>query len=149
MSDEAEMSDRRSQEIWALFEAALAHSAAERSAWLVDACREDRSLQTEVERLLAAHERAEGILDQPIAPLAVRALSVLESALVGDRQVGPYLLGLLPGGGGQGPGAEDGECSIKRMTLGSIATSRSSYCRRTSGSTSRPSCVSSPKTGPR
>jgi eukaryotic-like serine/threonine-protein kinase len=52
--------------ITTLFHAALARDAAERAAWLRDACGTDDVLRAGVERLLAAHERAGSFGDVPL-----------------------------------------------------------------------------------
>ena len=87
--------DRR-DEVEALFEAALERPAAERDAWL-EAATGDAWLRAEVRALLAAHERAAGILELPGGAVA---------RLLGDRpaeapeRVGPYRLVRPVGRGG-------------------------------------------------
>ncbi|MFO7587699.1 MAG: protein kinase [Gemmatimonadota bacterium] len=54
--------------VFELFEAALERPAVERSAWLAGQVGDDPSLQAEVEAMLSAHEREEGILELPIRP---------------------------------------------------------------------------------
>ena len=49
------MTSDRWEQIFALFDAALARPEAERAAFLTDQCREDAHLRQEVESLLAAH----------------------------------------------------------------------------------------------
>ncbi|HLL47591.1 MAG TPA: hypothetical protein VK399_12825, partial [Longimicrobiaceae bacterium] len=49
-----------------LFEAALERPTVERAAWLREACWDDPELHGRVRRLLAAHERAEGVLEHPV-----------------------------------------------------------------------------------
>ncbi|MGD8700347.1 MAG: tetratricopeptide repeat protein, partial [Gemmatimonadales bacterium] len=53
-----------------LFEAALGRPREERSTWLSQACSDDPVIRTEVEQMLLAHERADGILDRPIHSFA-------------------------------------------------------------------------------
>jgi hypothetical protein len=55
-----------------LFAAALERSsAADRQAFLDEACAGDRALRQRVERLLAAHEKTVGILERPIMPTRI------------------------------------------------------------------------------
>ncbi len=51
-----------------LAEAAARSDPAERAAFLAQACGDDRELSAEVERLLAAHERAGDFLETPVKP---------------------------------------------------------------------------------
>jgi hypothetical protein len=64
----------RRHEIESIFEAALDLPAAERSRWLADRCGGDQRLRAEVDALIAAHERAEGMLEANIGAAAVGAL---------------------------------------------------------------------------
>lgn len=94
------MSDARTRRaaIEAVFEDALEVAPDERSGWLAARCGGDRALQREVEALLAAHGRPDGILNLPAA--------VLAGALVGDsahgRRIGPYRVIREIGRGGMG-----------------------------------------------
>jgi serine/threonine-protein kinase len=72
----------RWDDIETLFESALDRPPEDRIRWLHGTC-DDPELCAEVERLLRAHERAEGILDAP-APLAPG------SADVQGHRIGPY-----------------------------------------------------------
>ncbi len=80
-----------------IFEAALSLPPRERRACVVEACGADHALAGRVEDLLAAHERANGILDGP-API-VELMSTPH--LVGKR-IGPYELISRIGAGGMG-----------------------------------------------
>ena len=69
-----------------LFAAALERAAtADHEALLDEACAGDLALRARVERLLAAHEKTVGILDQPVMPPRPR----------GDA-AGPSLEGVSP-----------------------------------------------------
>jgi non-specific serine/threonine protein kinase len=95
-------SENNWKQIEALFEAALERPESERLAWLQSACPTDPVLCREVERMLAAHERAEGILEEPLDSLAA---GVLEEADLGpgrEGRVGPYRLLEEIGRGGMG-----------------------------------------------
>lgn len=56
----------RWERIFELFESALERPPAERAAWLAGGTRNDPSLRAEVEAMLSAHEREEGILERPV-----------------------------------------------------------------------------------
>jgi len=102
------MPTNRWNDIEALFDAALDREPDERTAWLAEVC-DDEDLREEVLRLLAAHERSDGILDRPL-PLREKilvdtSLAPLASApdldLTGER-LGPYRLIREIGRGGMG-----------------------------------------------
>ena len=58
-----------------LFEAALSREGADRVEYVAIACRGDEPLRSEVERLLADHDRAGSFLEQsPSVPRASRVL---------------------------------------------------------------------------
>lgn len=57
----------RWQRVSELFDAALDRPSGERRRWLEEACGGDESLRREVEAMLAADERAEGVLERPPA----------------------------------------------------------------------------------
>lgn len=78
------MSDRW-EKIEALFEAALEQPQGERASWLEAHCG-DEDLRAEVQKLLAAHERTDGILDRPLPWWAGAAEEM------SGRRIGPYRL---------------------------------------------------------
>ncbi len=90
-------SERR-ELIDAVFDAALDRPTAERMAWLVERCGDDRGLLREVEKLLDAHARTSGILDR-WPPIPVRA-SVAE--VQPEGRFGPYRVLRELGRGGMG-----------------------------------------------
>jgi serine/threonine-protein kinase len=94
------MNRNRRQQIEALFERALDLEASRRSAWLANACHGDESLVHEVVALLAAHERAAGLLEAD----AVRAAAAVAKAnRVSTRErIGPYRLDGVIAEGGMG-----------------------------------------------
>jgi serine/threonine-protein kinase len=64
------MNSKRRQRVYTVFEASLRCDPAERAALLDTLCGDDSELRAEVERLLAADERAsrEGFLTNPAPP---------------------------------------------------------------------------------
>jgi serine/threonine-protein kinase len=92
--------DRRA-EVDALFDAALDRTRAERSAWLAGACGDDPWLRDEVAALLAAHDRAEGLLDGDPGRLVTPARPGPGASAAPDR-VGPWRLVEEIGRGGMG-----------------------------------------------
>ena len=87
--------DRR-REIESIFDGALDRPADDRSAWLAERCAGDGALQREVEALLSAHGRVDGVLDRP-PPVAVP----FESPAM-HRHIGPYRVLRELGRGGMG-----------------------------------------------
>lgn len=122
-----EPSEHRSEQdrwlrIGALFDQALELPADQRCGWLAEVCPGDPEVRREVESMLSAHDRAEGILEHSVPPvvstlaeLTGRGLSMLDglSELGGrpvpvdqedpsGRRVGPYRLLREVGRGGMG-----------------------------------------------
>jgi hypothetical protein len=97
------MTPERWRRIEELYHAVLAQDAAERAAFLAEACAGDEGLRQEVESLLANPASVEGFLDRPAMAVAAQMVSdVVASRLVlaaGDR-LGPYeIVGALGAGG--------------------------------------------------
>ena len=90
------MGATRREQVEQLFEAALDRPAGERAAWLREACWDDPDLHDEVARLLAAHDRAAGVLELPGG-----AVAALLHAPPPER-VGPYRIVREIGRGGMG-----------------------------------------------
>ncbi len=99
--------DARWKEVGALFDRALERPGPERLAWLAEVCG-DGEIRSEVEELLAAHERSTGILEQPIPQPAEpsewrESPEQLPRVLLGtgaEQRVGSYrLLGEIAKGG--------------------------------------------------
>jgi predicted ATPase/serine/threonine protein kinase len=93
------MTSERWKRIEALFEAALERPRELRDAWLREACPNDADLIQEVEQLLRAHQKADGILEKPVHALATHLAGPTP---VGDPTVGPYRLIKEIGRGGMG-----------------------------------------------
>jgi Tol biopolymer transport system component len=99
------MTSDRWQQITAIFHAALARDAAERSAFVAANCAGDSALRREVQSMLAAHLDAGGFGETPAFAAAalpdVRS-AVSEVALPRGTRVGPYETMSLLGMGGMG-----------------------------------------------
>ncbi|MGB7924177.1 MAG: serine/threonine-protein kinase, partial [Pyrinomonadaceae bacterium] len=95
------MTPERWKQVEEIFSAALEHEeGGERAAFLSRACAGDETLRGEVERLLAAHDRAGSFIEDPPfkVPKAVKAERSTES--LAGRAIGHYkILGLLGSGG--------------------------------------------------
>jgi len=94
------MEPTRRAEIEAVFDDALDQPTEARAAWLVARCGTDAALLAEVDALLAAHARADGILDH--APRARLEAATTDVAPVLDRHIGPYRVVRELGRGGMG-----------------------------------------------
>ncbi|MCH8948413.1 MAG: protein kinase, partial [Acidobacteria bacterium] len=84
----------------ALFKAVLQRDAAQRPAFLAEACDGDTQLKAQIEQLLVAHERAKEAMKTPVfGGQAEIDQLVVAPATVGDR-IGGYLLRDILGEGG-------------------------------------------------
>jgi tetratricopeptide (TPR) repeat protein len=88
--------------VFELFEKALEQPQDARAAWLDGACAGQETLRREVESLLAGHQRAEGILERPVQPLAQAALDEAQQAAAPQECAGPYRILAEIGRGGMG-----------------------------------------------
>jgi non-specific serine/threonine protein kinase len=93
------MSDDRWRRVSQLFDDALDQPADLRDIWLARACAGDAELESEVRRMLSAHDRA-GILDRSIGGLASSALDEVQAIHSGS--IGPYRILREVGRGGMG-----------------------------------------------
>ena len=99
------MNPERWRQIEELYQAAWERDAAERAAFLVEACAGDEELRREVESLLAAGERAkesEGFLNQTALQVAAQALAGDTARSLVGRKIGRYQILSLLGIGGMG-----------------------------------------------
>ena len=85
-------------EVEAIFEAALELSSADRGRWLAERCGLNHQLRAEVDALIAAHERAEGMLEADIGDAAASALQQVNRG----RRIGVYRVLREVGRGGMG-----------------------------------------------
>src|SRR5215813_12151018 len=96
------MKTERWEKVIDLFQSALERAPEERTAFLDEACHDDKGLRREVESLLTSHERAENFIEVPafeVAPELVPKHSA--DALVG-KLIGHYRIESLIGIGGMG-----------------------------------------------
>lgn len=102
------MPNQRWQQIESLFDGALEHPEDERLSWLAKKCPHDAELRSEVEQMLLAHKRAEGVLEKPVEKLASGLLEQnaapprREEPALGGETIGPYQLIREIGRGGMG-----------------------------------------------
>ena len=85
------MKAERWQKIERLYHAALERDGDERASFLTEACSDDASLLREVERLLAANERADGFLDTPALELEAKNMAAEKAASSLGIRVGQML----------------------------------------------------------
>ena len=94
------LSGERWERLQDLFHAAVQHPALEREAFLAAACADDPDLRAQLDRLLAAHERSDGIVEHPAVELpGVRPDDDEPST---DQRFGAYRAVRLLGRGGMG-----------------------------------------------
>jgi hypothetical protein len=96
------MSSPRWQKIENLFHAALERKPGERTAFLIEACREDPGLRAEVQALLASSDAQDGFLERPAMELEAESLSRERPAALTGRRIAHYVIGPLIGAGGMG-----------------------------------------------
>jgi serine/threonine protein kinase len=99
------MNPERWQQIEAIYQTAWERDAAERAAFLDEACAGDEELRREVESLLAADEQAkesEGFLNQTALQVAAQALAGDTARSLVGRKIGRYQILSLLGAGGMG-----------------------------------------------
>jgi len=85
-------------EIESVFEAAIEVAAPDRARWLADRCGLNHRLRAEVDALIAAHERADGLLEADVVAAAANALEDDNRG----RRIGPYRVLRELGRGGMG-----------------------------------------------
>jgi serine/threonine protein kinase/tetratricopeptide (TPR) repeat protein len=95
------MSQARWQRLQEVFHQALERAAEQRAEFLDRACADEPGLRAEIERLLAAHDRAGGFIHQPAIASPGIALAPDETPQDG-RRVGVYRLTRALGRGGMG-----------------------------------------------
>src|SRR5262245_24248493 len=101
------MTSDRWRRIEQIYEAAMQRAPSERSVFLESACGDDQALRRDVERLLAANEKAGDFLASPaweVAPggLVSQTMSVDRDTSLAGRQIGCYTILSPLGRGGMG-----------------------------------------------
>jgi eukaryotic-like serine/threonine-protein kinase len=95
------MTPERWQQIDSLLQAALAHNSRERTDFLMQVCADDDDLRTEVESLLASHDKAGSFLAEPAIELAAESIAAHAHQLIGQR-INHYRIIAPLGAGGMG-----------------------------------------------
>ena len=96
------MTPERFQKIGEIYDQALDLEPDQRSAFLYEMCVDDEDLRREVEALLAAHERAEGFIEQPAVVLAADLIEKTIIKSIEGKRIGYYQVLSLIGKGGMG-----------------------------------------------
>ena len=95
------MSSDRWERLTDLFHTAVALPADERATFLTEACEGDSTLRADVERLVAAHDRAGTFIEQSVVVRAESLANDGERSVIG-RRFGPYRVVREIGRGGMG-----------------------------------------------
>ena len=80
----------RRQQLEELFHDAIARPAAERAAFLLEACASDPKMRSAIESLISAHEESGGFLDHPPFASMERALAEAEAESLVGTSIGEY-----------------------------------------------------------
>ena len=140
------MASDRFARIESLYHAALGRSAADRDAFLTDACAGDDTLRREVESLLAEQTAGSHILNSPTLTSTEAGSTRARPSLVG-RRLGPYEITAPLGAGGMGEVYKARNSKLRRSppTRGAWRASGAKHAR-SPRSTTR---TSAPSTGSR
>jgi serine/threonine-protein kinase len=90
------------QQVKQVFNAALELSLDKRPVFLDEACEGDDSLRNAVEKLLAAHSRADSFIETPARGLASELFISDQASLIEGQRIGPYEITRELGQGGMG-----------------------------------------------
>jgi serine/threonine protein kinase/Tol biopolymer transport system component len=97
------MTIRRESDLERICLSALERPAAERAAFLIEACGSDQELRCEAESLIARNEAAASFLEFPLVPDAPSAaLAVAVPTMAAGDRIGPYTIVSRLGSGGMG-----------------------------------------------
>src|SRR6266480_3309896 len=96
------MNPERWRQIDQLLQSALEREPGQRSAFLAEACADDEPLRSEVESLIASHEKVGNILEKPLSQVAAQLLLKGEARLAEGQRIGRYQVMALLGEGGMG-----------------------------------------------
>src|SRR5213594_2501009 len=96
------MTPERWQQVTQIFQSALERDAAERSAFLYQACADDRELRSEVESLISSHDQAGDSIEAMAAEAATEMLADEQPGPILGKHIGHYEVLSLLGRGGMG-----------------------------------------------
>src|SRR5437773_895120 len=96
------MTPERWQQVKRIFNSAVQLEAAERSAFVIEACGDDDSLRKEVESLIDVHERDGSFIDSPAFEHSSLFTANEPSELKPGQAVGSYVITSFIGQGGMG-----------------------------------------------
>lgn len=81
------MNPERWKQIDQIFHAALNRDPSARASFLADACKDDESLRTEIEALIASHEKESSLFDSPASDLAAEFLGKDQKDKIAHYQI--------------------------------------------------------------
>jgi eukaryotic-like serine/threonine-protein kinase len=96
------MTPERWQQVKQIFQSALERDAAERSAFLNQACADDPALRSEVESLISSHNQAGDSIEAMAVEAATEMLASDEQGSIVGKQIGHYQVLSHIGRGGMG-----------------------------------------------
>src|SRR5438094_8299177 len=96
------MTPERWQQVKQIFQSALERNPAERSAFLSEACADDRELRSEVESLISSHDQAGDSIEAMAAEAATEMLADEQPGPILGKHIGHYEVLSLLGRGGMG-----------------------------------------------
>src|SRR5438552_2778214 len=96
------MTPERWQHLKQIFQSALERNPAERSAFISEACADDRELRSEVESLIASYDQAGDSIEAMAAEAATEILGDDQAGSIVGKQIGHYQVLSCIGRGGMG-----------------------------------------------
>src|SRR5438093_5793172 len=96
------MTPERWQQVKQIFQSALERDAAERSAFLNQACADDAALRSEVESLISSHDQAGDSIEAMAMEAATEMLADEQAGRIVGQQIGHYQVLSPIGRGGMG-----------------------------------------------
>jgi serine/threonine-protein kinase len=97
-----EMTPERWQKITSIFEAALQRDDGARTAYVNEACGDDRELRREVEAMLASHDQASRFIEEPAMGVAAQLVTSAGGKSLVGKTISHYNVLSLLGRGGMG-----------------------------------------------